>query len=511
VASQSHLKPAHEPTAEEFRKRSRPMLVMSIAAAVIGLVAAVVLGSLEHDHFRRFYFSYLTSFAFFLAIGLGAIVFTLIQFLVRAGWSVQVRRVAENMMMIVPVLGIMSLPILISVVIQKGDLYRWALPEETLVKHEEPKSVKPGAKAADGKAGEHGPAGSSGIAATVLAAADHSAPATASGDHSKGHADAGHGAAGGHAVETHRPFHLDELTHQKTKWLNWWFWLIRVVIYFGVWSVIAIVYHRHSVAQDQDGDIEHTAKLQKYSGACLVLMGFTVTYAAFDLFMSLDPHWFSTMFGVYYIAGCALSFWAALIILVTLARKLGHLKGVTKDHYHDMGKFQFGFTFFWGYIAFSQFMLLWYANIPETIPWLSRRGATTAVVTQQAIATYGSYEKALPHIVAEHGFEWRPIALALLIGHLFIPFAGLLSRHVKRKVPLAVFWATWALVFHYVNMYWVVMPEMRIGFHPHIIDLACFIGLFGVCAVTWLKVAGRHRLLPVHDPRLSESLAFTNI
>jgi len=504
--------------------------MVGVAAAVIGLVVAVILGSMEHDYFRRFYYSYLTSFAFFLAIGIGAIGFTLIHFLVRAAWNVQLRRVMENMMMVVPVLAIFSLPILVSVAMQKGDLYRWALPADAVAEHHdakhggeakhtegkhgaavsgkvegsEPKTAAPGE-------GEKGAAGTEGKPAHASdAPVDAGAPLNTAAGHAakEGHPEV----AGGHEVRTERPFVLDELTLQKRNWLNPWFWLLRVVLYFAVWSVIAIVYRRHSVAQDDDGDLEHTAKLQKYAGACLVLMGFTVTYAAFDIFMSLDPHWFSTMFGVYYIAGCFLSFWATLVILVTLVRKVGCLKGVTKDHYQDMSKFQFAFTFFWGYIAFSQFMLLWYANLPETTPWFSRRGATTVVPsTEEIAAAGGSYEKAINIAIPEHGAEWRYWALALLIGHLFIPFAGLLSRHVKRKVPLAVFWAVWALVFHWVNMYWVVMPEMRIGFKPGIIDAACFVGLLGVCMVTWLKVAGRNRMLPVNDPRLSESLAFTNI
>jgi len=498
VASHSHIKPLAEPAPEEFRRKSRGAFVVTAAAGVIGIGAAVVLGFLEHqshhDYFRRFFFSYLTAFAYFLAIGIGAMAFVLVQYLARAGWSVQVRRIAENLMMTVPVMGLLALPLLYTVLSQKGDLYVWALPDDQSLAHhddaEPPKAVEQ-AKSKD---------------------APQSSAAKDAGAHKGEAASAGGHEAGEHHSQTHRPFKLDELTYMKRPWLNPWFFTIRIVFYFAVWTAIAVYYRRHSVAQDADGNIEHTELMQKWSGISIVVLLLTMTFAVFDLFMSLDPHWFSTMFGVYYAAGAFLTFFATMIILVALSRRWGALRGVTKDHFHDLGKFQFGFTFFWGYVAFSQFMLLWYANLPETTPWFSRRGATTAFPTEaQVVAAGGSYEKALNQVIPDFGASWRPVAIVLLVGHLLIPFAGLLSRHVKRKLGTALFWAVWALAFHYVNMYWIVMPEMRTGFHPALIDLACFVGILGIFAATWLKVSASARLVPAQDPRLPESVAFTNI
>jgi hypothetical protein len=207
--------------------------------------------------------------------------------------------------------------------------------------------------------------------------------------------------------------------------------------------------------------------------------------------MSLDPAWFSTIFGVYYFAGAAVGIFASLIVIVTILQKTGHLtETVTTEHLHDLGKFLFGFTFFWGYIAFSQYMLLWYANIPETTAWFARRGAST---------------------IAEHQSGWTILSLMLLFGHLIIPFAGLLSRHVKRNRMMLAFWAAWLLVFHWLDLLWIVMPEYDGHFRLGILELLCLVGLGGVYVAALLRIGLRQKLAPVADPRFHESLAFENI
>jgi len=227
-----------------------------------------------------------------------------------------------------------------------------------------------------------------------------------------------------------------------------------------------------------------------------VIFGLTITGAAGDFIMSLDPHWFSTMFGVYYFTGCTLGSWATLIIIVALLQRAGYLTAsITVEHYQDLGKYLFAFTFFWGYIAFSQYMLLWYANIPEEIEWFNRHGATT---------------------VSQNFSGWSLVILALLFGQLLIPFPGLLSRHVKRRVGVLVFWAVWVLAFHYLDTYWMVMPEYHvIGGHVTLIsivvDLAALVGVGGVFVSSLVRSMAPYSLLPTGDPRLPESLAFHNI
>jgi hypothetical protein len=194
-------------------------------------------------------------------------------------------------------------------------------------------------------------------------------------------------------------------------------------------------------------------------------------------------------------------FFAAIILVLLVLQRMGFVaRGVSTEHYHDLGKFLFAFTFFWGYIAFSQYMLLWYANLPETTLWMIRRGASTA---------------------PEHaGNPWRLVVLALLLGHLLIPFAGLLSRHVKRNRKLLAFWAGWMLVFHYLDLYWLVMPELG-GHAAHggghhglpfgIIEIACLLGVGGVFFAAFVRLLARHKLRPMKDPRLGEALAFENL
>ncbi len=454
--------PSKTPSDERLQlgDRAKPLTTIAMVAGVVGLVLTIIIGSMQGDHFRRFYFSYLTSFMYFLSLGLGALFFVLIQFLARVGWSVSVRRIAEVMASILPVLGLLSLPIFVSVVTLKGDLFPWALPMSAAVHEEGHAEAKKGAEAP---------------------AVDHVKKAEA-------------------AKEGRT---LDEETLVKRAYLNPTFFVIRLIFYFVIWSVISVFYLKQSGLQDSTRDIGITAKLQAYSAPSLILLGLTLTGAAFDLIMSLDPHWYSTMFGVYYFAGSAVSFFAVLILFTFLLQRAGFLKrSIDIEHYHDMGKFLFAFTFFWGYIAFSQYMLLWYANIPEEIEWFARHGATTVkdVVTGNVPLHY-----------AVSG--WSAVIVALLFGQLLIPFGGLLSRHVKRKTGVLVFWAVWILVLHFVDMYWLIMPQYAEGdtkFSVSLMDFTALIGIGGVFVFAWLRTASKYSLRPLADPRLSEALAFEN-
>jgi hypothetical protein len=223
----------------------------------------------------------------------------------------------------------------------------------------------------------------------------------------------------------------------------------------------------------------------------MVIFGITLTFAAFDLLMSVDPVWFSTIFGVYFFSGCAVAIFATLILAVFTLQRCGYLpKAVTIEHYHDLGKLLFGFTFFWGYIAFSQYMLLWYANMPETSEWFAKRGATT---------------------VARDISPWTTVSLLLLFGQLLIPFVGLLSRHVKRAKGLLVFWAVWLLVFHWVDLFWLIMPALDGKFHFGLLEPLCLVGMGGIFVAVILWIAQQHSIVAVGDPRLHDAIVFENI
>ena len=426
---------------------SRPAFLLGAILAVAGLVAALALAAGTGRTMQAFLFAYLTAFAFFLSITLGALFFVLMQHLTAAGWSVGVRRIAEQIAALMPVLFALVIPILFSVALQKGTLYRWALPLSAAT----PEAVKAA------EAGEPGA----------------EEPETAEG-----------------AAQL-KP-ELDSITLQKRKWLNPWFFILRVIIYFSIWTAMALWYRRRSIEQDRTKDPEATRRMQVFSGFCMLVLGLTLTGAAGDVLMSLDPHWYSTMWGVYYFAGSALVYFAVAIVAVYLLQKAGYLrKSITIEHYHDLGKYLFGFTFFWGYIAFSQYMLLWYANIPEEIAWFSRHGATT--VRQDV-----------------NGWSW--VIVAILFGQLLIPFAGLLSRYPKRWVGVLLFWALWVIAFHVLDTIWIVMPEYRGPMTPLMVAvlIAAFIGVGGVMLAALVRNLSSASLRPVADPRLPESLAFQN-
>lgn len=289
-----------------------------------------------------------------------------------------------------------------------------------------------------------------------------------------------HGPAGG---EGH------DLGAFKHAWFNPFFFFLRLAIYFGTWSLMGFWYWRESVKQDTSGDTSLTGQMQRFAPAALLIYAMTLTFGTMDLLMSLDVHWFSTMFGIYYFSGCAVAIFASLIVILVLLQSRGYVTAtITTEHFHDLGKFLFAFTFFWGYIAFSQYMLLWYANIPEETNWYVVRGAST---------------------VKPNGYS--PVIIILLFGHLLIPFVGVMSRHVKRRRKLLAFWAVWMLVFHWLDLYWLIMPALDGQFHLGLIDVLCFAGVGGIYLSTAMRIAMQHQLRPIADPRLAESLVFENM
>ncbi len=375
--------------------------IIGIAALVFSFVVAFAF----EDGLKRFLFSYLTNYCYFISYALGALFFVTLQHLTRSGWSVVVRRLAEIMAATIPIFVILFLPIFLGL----GALYPWADQQ--------------------------------------VAAQDH-------------------------------------LIQWKRPYLNIPFFMIRTLFYFAVWWFTSHYLLNRSVEQDKSGDAQLTLKMEKWSAPIMILFALTITFASFDWLMSLDPHWFSTIFGVYYFAGSVTGFFALITLVTYLLQQSGRLvKLVTVEHYHDYGKLLFGFVFFWGYIAFSQYMLIWYANIPEETGWIFNR---------------------------THG-PWTIIGVILILGHFAIPFLGLISRYAKRRKIILTFWAVWMLVMHWIDLYWLVMPEFKSDTLPvHIIDLGCLLGIGGLFVATIAHIARGKALIPLKDPRLHDSLTFEN-
>ncbi len=276
----------------------------------------------------------------------------------------------------------------------------------------------------------------------------------------------------------------DPLLQHKAVYLNEKFFLFRAGVYFFVWTLLAIFFWRQSARQDSDGELATTKRLQTLSAPSMALFAITVTFASFDWLMSLEPHWFSTIFGVYVFAGCVVAIFAFLILLVLQLKASGAMtQVVTWEHFHDMGKMLFGFTVFWAYIGFSQFMLIWYANIPEETFWFDLRWDDPA---------------------------WRHTSIFLAAGHFAAPFLFLISQPVKRNRVTLTIGAVWLLFMHYVDIYWLVMPTLHHeAFQLSILDFTCWLGVGGLFLALVVHLM-RGSLVPVRDPRLPESLAFEN-
>lgn len=288
----------------------------------------------------------------------------------------------------------------------------------------------------------------------------------------------------------------DEILAKKMWFLSPGFWYLRAAIYFVVWSALGVFLYRTSIKQDSLGD--NTAErdrlvhlIRKVCAGGIFLYGVTLSFGAVDWLMSLQPHWYSTIFGVYYFAAGILAFFAFQVLMTMAAQSAGALKtAVTQEHFHDLGKFVFGFTIFWAYIAFSQFVLIWYANIPEeTIFYMVR---------------------------LEGG--WQYISYGLPVAHFALPFLFLLSRQIKRSRALLATGAIWTLVLTLVDIYWLVMPNF--GAHgeehhtPHLspsyLDFTALLGVGGVFLAAYGLLLNRNKVVPINDPRLPESLAHEN-
>jgi hypothetical protein len=259
------------------------------------------------------------------------------------------------------------------------------------------------------------------------------------------------------------------------------FFFARAAVYFAVWCALAISLYRRSVAQDRSGGIDAIRKSVYWSAPGLVLLFVTVTMAAVDWLMSLEPNWYSTIFGIYIFAGGALAFIAALILISLAFRRGGVLAdSITVEHYHDLGKWLFVLVIFWAYIAFSQYLLIWYANLPEETVWFKHRLEG----------------------------NWRWVSASLLLGNFILPFLLLIARGAKRNLRLLGSVSALILLMHFVNLHWVIMPTVHHhGFHLHWLDLAAMVGVGSAYGLVFWRLLRRHALIPVGDLRLGRSLS----
>lgn len=276
----------------------------------------------------------------------------------------------------------------------------------------------------------------------------------------------------------------DVLLQKKAGYLNPTFFYVRAGVFLLTWALFAMWFYKNSKDQDQSGDVKISLKMQGAAAPAVALIGLTTSFAGFDWVMSLDPHWYSTIFGVYIFAGALISSTATLALVIIRFRK-DNIGGdlLSIEHQHDVGKFLFGFTVFWAYIGFSQFILIYYANIPEETVFYKHRW--------------------------EDG--WSTVSMVVFLGHFVVPFCVLLSRTAKRSGKLLGFGAAWILVMHWVDLYWLVMPNFDHHFHFQWIDIAGVIAPVGV-TLGWLSYAVlKDPAVPMKDPYVPEALKAENL
>jgi len=278
----------------------------------------------------------------------------------------------------------------------------------------------------------------------------------------------------------------DSILQTKRWYLNQRFFFSRTFSYLFLFSVTAILFAFRSFKQDKVGGIKITQQLEKWSYSFLILCGFATTFAAFDWIMSLDPHWYSTIFGLYFFAGCYVSFLAFLSTVVYLLRsrnpELARIFNL--EHVHDLGKQVFGYSCFWAYAAFAQYLLIWYGNLPEETMWYAARQSE----------------------------GWWPVWTLLCVGHFLVPFLFLLSRVAKRTPVLVCLVSIWVLCMHYVDMYWLIMPNFsKSGPIFNSMDLVVFLGFSTLFVAIFVFLTKKRSVFPTRDPRLEESLNYENL
>lgn len=273
--------------------------------------------------------------------------------------------------------------------------------------------------------------------------------------------------------------HAEELAKpavaSKASYLSLPFFSVRSVVYFAIWILLAFFLNRWSQLQDRTADREYTKRMRVLSGPGMILLVFTVTFASIDWFMSLEPEWFSTIYGLIFVAGWALSALAFVIaVLAALSKHEPMNSVVAQMHFHDLGKLLLALVMLWSYFAFSQFLIIWSANLPEEIHWY------------------------LPRIQG----AWGAIALIVIVLHFAFPFLFLLSRSMKRDAGKLVIIAGLILLMRLIDLFWTITPSFtHEHFHVSWMDIVAPIGIGGLWLAVFARALSKRPLIPINDPQ----------
>lgn len=436
-----------------------PIRRVAFAIGFIGLIASGILFFSPLG--EKFAYSWLFGFYYFFSLSLGGMFWMLLHNATNSGWGIAVRRVFENMACVVPFMLLLVIPILIPHL--RDALYEWTA-EQT--------AIEEAMHADDGE---------------VQAAAGESMGEGHGHEHDLRHAI--------HVAAKEDPH--KHLLYHKYPYLNKPFFYWRAIGYFVILGLIALWMRSLSVRQDEDGDHKWTLRSRRAACGFLPIFAVGASFAAIDFLKCLDYTWFSTMWGVYIFAGCALNSMAVAILLTIFLKKLGYLKLVNDEHFHIMGKLMFAFVIFWAYVTFSQYFLIWYANIPEETRYFLTRN------------TEG----------------WHVGSSALMWVHFVIPFLFLLPAWVKKSTKYVAIACVWNLVAHILDYYLIIIPERFVSLASNeemmaasspsysgmfLLDILAFVTVGGLVIWYFLGMLPKRRLYPCGDPRLHESVNLAN-
>ena len=423
---------------------------LSGLVALIGLIASAWLLFSNNEAANtasdtvagRYAYSWLFAFAFFVSFSLGGAFWLLLHHVSNSGWGISVRRLMENLASVFPWMGIIAIPFLFPQVQQH--LFEW------MNRHRE-----------------------------VMGSVSSYANAKDALHHSYGQ--------------------FDHWLYVKAFYLNLPFWLGRMIAYFVLLGGAIYILKKLSLNQDNDPNpgVERLKKARRLCAAFLPIFALTATFLAFDLLKGLDYKWFSTMYGVYFFAGCALNGMALLILTTILLRRAGYLQTVmSPEHHHIMGKLTFAFVVFWAYVTFSQFFLIWYANITEETSYFILRNTG----------------------------NWNIANIALVFGHFALPFLFLIRQDVKKTPALMIPITIYLFILHALDHYIIVAPErgpsLTVGSEAGAslfpsgsvvwLDLLAFVTVGAFFAFVYLRSFTRNSLYPCRDPRILESANLYN-
>lgn len=439
---------SHLPPEGERLQVSRLGLWRTIFLLVggLGLVASLIIFYLGGSAANSFAYSYLFALEVFFTITAGALFWVLLHNASNSSWGVAIRRIPETLAVSFAALFVLSLPLFsfptLPVPEWTKNVWEWIGIHMQMREH-----LPPGAETIR-----------DGLAAS---------PET-------------------------------KLLYQKYPYLHLGFdsvipgWNLRAFLYFVILFFTAWKLRSYSLRQDATGEVQPTYSARRFSCGMLPLFAVCSTFAAIDWVKSLNYKWFSTMFGVNIFAGSALASMALIILVVGTLIKTGHLKHiVTQEHFHLMGKLMHAFVIFWAYIAFSQYFLIWYANIPEETQFY-------------AIRNTGG---------------WWYLSLALTFLHFVLPFVLLLKRDAKRRINFVMGAAGFILFVHMLELYWMILPERGPALYDYssapetgtflrdiLLDLLALVTFAGIYGFIFLRNLARHSIYPCGDPRLEESI-----